>query len=87
MTDRYKFISFEICQALFPEEMEWLKNNRYAVIEKYPDYLSLLSTGQFSHWHMCQIHQQMISEANEKAKTEEEAKRKIRDPRDFGAHI
>jgi hypothetical protein len=79
MSDRFKFISFEICQAIFPQEMQWLHDNRYGVIEKYPDYLSLLSTGQFSHWHMCQIRQQMLNEAAEKAKQEANAQKKVRD--------
>jgi hypothetical protein len=78
MTDRFKFISFEVCKELFPDEMQWLHHNRYGVIEKYPDYLSLLSTGQFSHWHMCNVKQQMDNEAKEKTKKledEQKAKR------------
>jgi hypothetical protein len=78
MSDRFKFVSFEVCQALFPEEMQWIRRNRYGVMEKYPDFLALLSTGQFSHWHMCQVKQQMDNEAAAKAKQEEVANRKVR---------
>jgi hypothetical protein len=87
MTDPFRYISFDVCQALFPEEMQWIHNNRYGVMEKYPDCLSLLSSGKFSHWHMCQVRQQMENEAKEKLKQEEDAKKKVRDPSSLtGSH-
>jgi hypothetical protein len=66
--DRFRMLSFDVIKELFSEELLWLKENRYKMIEHYPDFLDLLSKGQFSHWHMCQVKQQMDNEAKEKAK-------------------
>jgi hypothetical protein len=79
MSDPYRMISFEVCKTIFHEEMTWLHDNKWAVMEKYPDFLSLLSLGQFSHFHMCKIRDQMLIEAKEKAGLEEEKNRKVRD--------
>jgi hypothetical protein len=85
--DRFRFLSFEVVRELFHEEMAWLRNNRYAVIEKYPDYLDLLSQGKLSHWHICQIGQQIKNEKTELAKKVEEEQRKIRNPASLtGSH-
>jgi hypothetical protein len=76
--DRFRMFSFDVITTLFDEELQWLRANRYKMIEHYPDFLDLLSKNQFSHWHMCQVKQQMDNEAKEKAKVEEEANRKVR---------
>lgn len=76
--DRFRLLSFDVIKELFCEEMDWLRENRYKMINVYPDYLDLLSKGQFSHWHMCNVKQQMDYEAKEKTKKledEQKAKR------------
>jgi hypothetical protein len=80
MTDPYRMISFEVCKAIFPDEVRWLQQNRYKIMDVYPDFLSLLSTGQFSHWHMTKIRDQMAIEAAEVARLEVEKNKVTRNP-------
>jgi thioredoxin-related protein len=77
--DRYRLLSFDVVTTLFCEEVAWMVNNRYKLMEYYPDYLDLLSKSQFSHWHMYQVKVQMDNEAKEKKQQEEDAKKKVRD--------
>jgi hypothetical protein len=78
--DRFKLLSFDIVKEVFSEELSWMRANRFKIIEKYPDFLDLLSKNQFSHWHVCQVRRQMDIEIAEKAKEEADKLRVTHNP-------
>ena len=78
--DRFRLLSFDVVKEVFSDELAWIRANRFKMVEKFPDFLDLLSKGQLSHWHICQIKRQMDIEIAEKAKAEADAAKVVRSP-------
>jgi hypothetical protein len=80
--DRHRFVSLETFKVLFPDELDWMRANRWKLMELYPEFVSLLGTGQFSFYHISKVKEEIDKEQAEKSQSAAEAAKKHRiDPR------
>jgi hypothetical protein len=70
MSDIYQCLSLATIQAVFPEELEYIRQNRFHFAEHKSDWLLLLNSNRLSLAHLVQIHNKIIEENKAKENAE-----------------
>jgi hypothetical protein len=79
LSDPFQVLRWDIVKTIFAEEVEYLKARRWDFAQHKPDFLIALNADLISLHHLDQIRRMIDIEAKEKAKAEEDAKKKVRD--------
>jgi hypothetical protein len=52
--------NLEVMKAIFPRELAYLQRFNVDFLERYPDYIRLLSERGLTGWHIMNLHNRML---------------------------